>query len=50
MQSEISEKLSTMFNVDTLECISVFGFRTQVCFRQQSSTAHHDTSIDTACS
>lgn len=30
VQSEISEKLAAMFNVDTLECISVFGFRTQV--------------------
>ena len=31
LQTEIREKLASMYGVDTLECISVFGFRTQVC-------------------
>lgn len=30
LQNEIREKLASMYGVDTLECISVFGFRTQV--------------------
>lgn len=30
LQNEIREKLASMYGVDTLDCISVFGFRTQV--------------------
>lgn len=30
LQTEIREKLATMYDVKNLDCISVFGFRTQV--------------------
>lgn len=30
VQTEIQEKLASMYGVDSVECISVFGFRTQV--------------------
>ena len=38
MQTEIREKLMSMYSVNNLDTISVFGFRTQVrlCLRRAS--------------
>ena len=47
MQAEIREKLTSMYSASSVDCVSVFGFRTQVrlhaCLRHASATSWHCT-------
>lgn len=43
VQTEIREKLLAMYQAHSVECVSVFGFKTQVCLFSAARTHHPAT-------